>query len=83
MRSWETALVIVTEKEFDHDLHVFEVYNKKGVVVKLLGTIYPDSIQTMQECIADLDDGKCPIAEGWEDGKGNACTLDGWDIAKM
>lgn len=75
MKTWETELVTVEEVAFDHDLHAFEVYNKDG---ELLGGIYPNDIDAMESIIADLDDGSCPIAEGWEDGNGNTCTLDGW-----
>jgi len=32
----------------------------------------------MESIIADLDNGACPIADRWEDGNGNTCTLNGW-----
>lgn len=64
----------VYESSYDYDLYCFRVYN--GDV--LLGTIYPDTIENMNCCIKALDDGSNPIADGWEDGLGNACTLDGW-----
>lgn len=75
LRKWnfENGISVV-ECDFDFDLYCFEVYNGE----KYLGTIYPDSIESMKSCIADLENGKDPITNGWEDGCGNACTLDGW-----
>lgn len=45
---------------------------------KYLGTVYPDTIEDMESCINDLDNGDNPITNGWEDGCGNSCTFDGW-----
>lgn len=64
----------VVEAEFDYDLHCLEVYNSN----EYLGTVYPDSIESMESCFRDLDAGKDPISGRWEDGRGNICTLDGW-----
>lgn len=76
MRTWKFENgIIVKEMEFDYDLHKFEVYHGE----KYLGSVYPDSIKDMISCIADLDAGKDPISNGWEDGCGNGCTLNGWE----
>lgn len=75
MRNWIFDNGIeVLESEFDYSLHCFKVYNRDDY----LGTIYPDTIEDMENCIKDLDDGSDPITDMWEDGMGNFCTLDGW-----
>lgn len=45
---------------------------------KYLGAVYPYSIDDMEACIVELDNGNDPITDKWEDGLGNCCTLDGW-----
>lgn len=75
MREWNFENGInVEECEFDYDLHCFKVYNGE----KYLGIIYPGSIEDMESCIEELDNGNDPISDGWEDGMGNSCTIDGW-----
>ena len=64
----------VTEENFDYDLHCFNVYSDN----RLLGTIYPDSLDNMKSCIEQLNAGEDPISGMWEDGNGNSCTLNGW-----
>ena len=75
MKEWnfENGICVV-ESEFDGDLHIFVVYNGD----EYLGTIYPACIEDMKDCIKKLNSGKDPITEGWEDGYGHTCTLDGW-----
>lgn len=75
MKTWKTDLVTVKETAFDHDLHIFNVYNNDD---ELLGTVLPDTIEDMNQCIADLNEGSCPVADEWEDGTGNTCTIEGW-----
>lgn len=75
MREWKFENGIsVQEDEFNYDLHCLKVYHGE----KYLGTIYPGSIEDMENCFKDLDNGNDPISNGWEDGLGNSCTLDGW-----
>lgn len=74
MRTWTINSITIIEQAHDHDLHSFAVYHGGDY----LGTIYPDSVDDMRQCIAALDNGADPIADGWEDGNGNVCTLDGW-----
>lgn len=75
MREWKFENGIeVYETDHDYDLHCFKVYNEE----EYLGTVYPSSIEDMEECINALDDGDDPISCAWEDGCGNGCTLDGW-----
>lgn len=75
MREWKFDNGIeVFEKEHDHDLHIFKVYSGDSY----LGTVYPDTIGDMEECIETLDSGEDPITGGWEDGCGHSCSLDGW-----
>lgn len=65
----------VYEKPLDFDLHGFAVYDGD----RFLGFVSPSSIADMDNCIALLDAGRDPITDGWDDGCGNPCTLDGWD----
>lgn len=75
MRTWNFDNGIeVLESEYDYDLHCFKVYNRANY----LGTIYPNTIEDMENCIRELDNGSDPITDDWEDGMGNCCTLDGW-----
>ena len=75
MREWKFENGInVYEEEFNFDLHVLKVFDGD----RYLGTVYPDSIETMESMFEDLDNGNNPIDSEWEDGCGNSCTLDGW-----
>jgi hypothetical protein len=76
MRKWifENGIEVY-ESDFDYSLHCFKVYNGD----EFLGVVYPDTIESMQSCIDDLNAGIDPISGGWEDGCGNACTIDGWE----
>lgn len=76
MNTWTTDLVTVNEIPFDNTLHAFEVLNLDGA---FLGTINPATIEDMNQIISDLNNGDCPVADGWEDGNGNTCTIEGWD----
>ena len=69
MRTWKRKGYHVEEKEFDHDLHVFEVI-KNG---KTVTTIYPADLSDMESTIEILDDGA--DINGWEDGMGNTITI--------
>ena len=76
MRDWKFENGIeVYESEFDYDLHCFKVYNGD----EFLGIVYPDCIEDMEGCIEDFDAGIDPISGMWEDGRGNSCTLQGWE----
>lgn len=75
MRTWSFENGIgVVEEGFDYDLHCFKVYSDET----LLGTVYPDSVESMNSMVNELDNGTDPISGMWEDGNGNTCTLDGW-----
>lgn len=69
MRTWNRKGYEVVEVEFDGDLHEFEVI-KNGEVV---ATITPDTIEDMEQIIADLDNGE--DVDGWEDGMGNTISI--------
>lgn len=80
MKNWrfenvEGKTVEVNEVEYDGALHKFEVFAND----EYLGSVIPDSLQDMQDCIGDLNDGYDPITVGWEDGRGNLCTINGWE----
>lgn len=87
MREWKFIngiKVCEAEYDYDHDLHMFKVYNESfyGDTYRFLGDIYPNSIEHMEECIAKLDEGEDPITGSWEDGLGNVCSLEGWENGK-
>ncbi|BCJ86435.1 hypothetical protein [Effusibacillus dendaii] len=69
MKTWERKGYTVVEKEFDHDLHEFEVV-KGGEVV---ATITPADLDDMNRIIEDLDNGE--DVNGWEDGMGNTISV--------
>ena len=69
MRTWEYEDYVVKEKEFDYDLHEFDVV-KNGEIV---ATITPGSIHNMEGVIYFLNQGYC--VDGWEDGKGNTINI--------
>ena len=69
METWKREGYIVKEKEFDFDLHEFDVIKNNEVIA----TITPDSLRSMQEIIVDLNRGDC--VDGWEDGKGNTIHI--------
>lgn len=73
---WVTPLVTVVPIEVDYDLHAYHIYrNGDGV---FLGTVDPYDLDAQEELVAELNDGGCPVADDWEDGKGNTCTIGGW-----
>lgn len=74
MNSWIFGNIEVYEIDHDADLHAFSVYNGD----EKLGTIYPNELDDMNACIEALNAGSNPIEDGWEDGCGNTCSLDGW-----
>ena len=69
MRTWEREGYKVVEKEFDYDLHEFDIV-KNG---ETIATINPGSIDDMENIIKDLDNGE--DVDGWEDGKGNTIRI--------
>lgn len=75
MKKWKTKYVEVEEIKFDGDLHQLSVASHEGIH---LGLITPVNIENMNDIIDELDVGRCPIVDAWEDGNGNTCTMDGW-----
>lgn len=79
LRDWSFENEIeVYEEAYDSDLHCLKVYSGE----KFLGTVYPSSIEDMQQLFEELDAGNDPVSSGWEDGLGNTCTLAGWGSEK-
>ena len=64
---WTTPSgVTVTEIDHDYDLHALVVeYDGRTA------EIVPSGIDDMNNMIAELNAGECPLANGWEDGNGN------------
>lgn len=75
MSHWTTKKVHVHKVDFDHDLSQFRITDLDG---NFLGTITPMDADNMQDIIDELDVGRCPVADAWEDGMGNVCTMEGW-----
>lgn len=69
LKTWERDTYTVSMVDYDHDLKAFEVV--QGDTVQ---TIYPATIEDMQDIIADLDNGD--DVNGWEDGMGNTISLE-------
>ncbi|MCG5252641.1 hypothetical protein [Brevibacillus agri] len=69
MKVWKREGYEVVEKEFDKDLHEFDVV-KAGEVV---ATITPADLDDMARIIEDLDNGE--DVNGWEDGMGNTISI--------
>lgn len=70
MRTWKREGYEVVEKEFDFDLHEFDII-KNG---ETIATITPGNIEEMEDIITALDDGE--DVDGWEDGMGNTIYID-------
>lgn len=68
MNTWITEKAAVFEVSYDYDLHSLAVYDLTG---EKIGEIYPNTIEEMNAMIDQLDNGACPVEEGWEDGLGN------------
>ena len=73
---WTTPLVTVMSEEFDYDLKRFNVYRNGDA--EYLGSVYPAELDAQQGIIEELNEGGCPIKDGWEDGAGNTCALTKW-----
>lgn len=69
MRTWEREGYEVVEKEFDHELHEFDVI-KDG---EIIATITPADLENQAQIVADLDAGE--DVNGWEDGNGNTISV--------
>lgn len=69
----------VLEVEFDAELHAFEFWTGGNLY---LGSVYPATLEDMAAIIADLEAGVDPFDEGWEDGRGNSLTPDGWGVTQ-
>ena len=77
MKSWQiyderypVDFIIVEEIEHDYDLHAYRV-SYRG---KLISTIYPDTIEDMEEIATALDNNESPI--GWGDGMGKTISIE-------
>ncbi len=69
MKTWERENYEVIEKEFDYDLHQFDIV-QNGLAI---ATITPGSLDEMDSIIKDLDAGA--DVDGWEDGMGNTIRV--------
>lgn len=70
MKTWNRGTYVVIEKEFDYDLHQFEVARGDDI----LATITPGDLKDQEGIIEALDAGEG--VDGWEDGMGNVISVD-------
>jgi len=70
MKIWERNEYAVVEKEFDYELHEFDVV----IGEKVVATITPGSIDEMNEIIESLDNGEC--VNGWDNGLGETIYIE-------
>lgn len=68
IKVWEKENYTVEMVEHDFDLKAFEV--RQGDDVQ---TIYPATIEDMENIVEALDAGEC--VDGWEDGMGNVIII--------
>ena len=66
---WERSGYKVEIVEHDYDLKAFEIVQGDKVQ-----TIYPETIEDMEQIIKDLNNGE--DVDGWEDGLGNTIVID-------
>ena len=88
MRTWDTLFARVTEEKQENGLSKFKC-NHPGDQIEpdrenfLYGYIIPANKEQEEEIIKRLENGGCPIAEGWESGTpGGQCTIWGWHEEK-
>lgn len=72
MKTWQRKGYSVVEREFNYDLHEFDIVVGNAVIA----TITPDNLEDMNDIVEQLDNGADPVAEAWEDGMGNIITLE-------
>lgn len=77
--NWEFDNYYVQLEDHDHDLKKFGFYTNEH---NLLGYLCPDTIEDMEDTIAELNDDADPIEEGWNDGLGNTVNIEGWGNEK-
>ncbi|GAV11322.1 hypothetical protein [Paenibacillus sp. NAIST15-1] len=70
MKSWTRQGYRVVESELNFDLHQFEVIQDE----KVIATIVPPDMESMEQIISDLDAGE--DVNGWEDGMGNTIYIE-------
>ena len=68
-KSYPDDYVTIEEIEHDYDLHAFQV----SYLDRIIGTIYPDTIEEMDEIITAFDSKLSPI--GWDDGMGGTISV--------
>ncbi|PKM61738.1 MAG: hypothetical protein CVU97_06860 [Firmicutes bacterium HGW-Firmicutes-21] len=57
------------------DYSNFTVTNGDG---DKMGTLFKQNINDIVTATKLLDDGGCPVCDGWDDGHGNICSPNGW-----
>jgi hypothetical protein len=70
MKTWIRKGYKVREKEFDYDLHQYQVVRDNGEIIAI---ITPPDLDNQNEIIKALNAGE--DVDGWEDGHGNTITI--------
>lgn len=72
MKSWTFENGVVVEEDgFDADLHIFHVSHGE----RFLCDLFPEDVEHMESIKADLDAGKDPVSDNWEDGFGRTISF--------
>ncbi|HBR30468.1 MAG TPA: hypothetical protein DD733_00135 [Clostridiales bacterium] len=75
---WRCNRCLCTVQQYDgsiDDFIRFFVKNKDG---DIMGNLYRPDINDTVRIMELLDNGACPVCDGWEDGLGNTCSPQGW-----
>lgn len=76
MRTWETSLVRYEEQPYKEGLNKLAAYYLGDE--SYLGDILPDTPDHLQHMLVAIENGICPVLEGWEVGNGKRGTIHGW-----
>ena len=74
--AWVLDDCVVEKREFDNDLHAFDVYMYRECDGRIVvQSIIPADLDAQAEIVYRLDAGESPLG-GWEDGMGSAVCPD-------
>lgn len=74
--AWVLDDCVVEKREFDNDLHAFDVYMYRECDGRIVvQSIIPADLDAQAEIVNRLDAGESPLG-GWEDGMGSAVCPD-------
>lgn len=71
----ENCGITVFQNSDNNDMGYFTVKNSDG---DIMGSIFRDSVSEIVLAMQLLNNGGCPVCDGWDDGIGNTCSPSGW-----